>query len=70
MSDLNLALIIAAIDQTTAPLCKVAGGFRRHGEGIRRSAGAFTPLAVHTELSGFLHHTGLLQRVLDPGGAA
>lgn len=39
MSDLNVALIIEAIDKATAPLRKVTGGFRRLGEGIRRTTG-------------------------------
>ena len=31
MSDLNVALIIEAIDKATAPLRRVTGGFRRLG---------------------------------------
>ena len=39
MSDLNVALIIEAIDKATAPLRKVAEGFRRSTGHIKRSMG-------------------------------
>lgn len=57
MSDLNVALIIAAIDQATAPLCKLAGGFRRLGEGIRRSAGQIRRALGNAQVAAVLNYT-------------
>ena len=57
MSDLNVALIITAIDQATAPLCKLAGGCRRLGEGIRRSAGHIRRALGNAQVAAVLNYT-------------
>ena len=57
------AEIIAAIDQATAPLCRVAGGCRRLGEGIRRSAGYIRRTLGNAQVAAVLNYTLILHNI-------
>ena len=58
------AEIIAAIDQATAPLYKVGGGFRRLGEGIRRSAGHIRRAMADAQVTAVLNYTLIQHNIM------